>query len=237
MLRTIPDLPPGVIGIEAVGEVHASDYRDVLRPAIDQAVARGPIRLVYVLGEEFTGYSAGAVGQDFQLGFDHISGWARTAVVSDVDWVVHLTAAFGWLVPGEMRRFSLAQRAEAVRWAAGDDESEVDATSAADESPLPPTEVQTSSVGDGTAETPAIDQTTAMAVPALPQYQTLTPTAPLNPSAELRAGFVTTSAPVHSTVPAQWATDPAGRHQHRWWDGNRWTEHVADNGVATTDPL
>ncbi len=37
--------------------------------------------------------------------------------------------------------------------------------------------------------------------------------------------------------PAAWHPDPTGRHEHRYWDGERWTEHVADQGVATTDPL
>lgn len=34
---------------------------------------------------------------------------------------------------------------------------------------------------------------------------------------------------------AQWFADPSGRHQHRWWDGSTWTEHVADNGVVAVD--
>jgi hypothetical protein len=37
--------------------------------------------------------------------------------------------------------------------------------------------------------------------------------------------------------PAGWNPDPAGRHQHRWWDGSQWTSSVADNGVTTDDPL
>jgi hypothetical protein len=38
-------------------------------------------------------------------------------------------------------------------------------------------------------------------------------------------------------APAQWYTDPMGRHQHRYWDGTAWTEHVADDGLSSTDPL
>lgn len=37
--------------------------------------------------------------------------------------------------------------------------------------------------------------------------------------------------------PAAWHPDPTGRHQHRWWDGQRWTEHVADAGVSSIDQL
>jgi hypothetical protein len=39
-----------------------------------------------------------------------------------------------------------------------------------------------------------------------------------------------------SSTPASWQLDPTGRHQHRYWDGTAWTEHVADAGVAATDP-
>ena len=54
MLRPLLDLPAGVIGFDAIGEVHSDDYRDVLRPAIEAAAAAGPVHLVYVLGPEFS---------------------------------------------------------------------------------------------------------------------------------------------------------------------------------------
>jgi hypothetical protein len=34
-----------------------------------------------------------------------------------------------------------------------------------------------------------------------------------------------------------WYPDPGRRHQYRYWDGQVWTDHVSDNGVATVDPL
>lgn len=34
-----------------------------------------------------------------------------------------------------------------------------------------------------------------------------------------------------------WHPDPQGHHELRWWDGDRWTEHVSDAGVTSTDPL
>jgi hypothetical protein len=37
--------------------------------------------------------------------------------------------------------------------------------------------------------------------------------------------------------PPAWHPDPTGRHDHRWWDGERWTEHVADAGVSGLDPV
>ena len=37
-------------------------------------------------------------------------------------------------------------------------------------------------------------------------------------------------------APPQWAVDPFGAHDLRYWDGARWTEHVSDDGVLGTDP-
>ena len=32
-------------------------------------------------------------------------------------------------------------------------------------------------------------------------------------------------------------SDPGGRHQLRYWDGSKWTEHVSDRGVQAVDPI
>ena len=36
-------------------------------------------------------------------------------------------------------------------------------------------------------------------------------------------------------APAGWYVDPFGRHEHRHWDGFRWTEHVATGGQQSVD--
>ena len=36
---------------------------------------------------------------------------------------------------------------------------------------------------------------------------------------------------------AGWFPDPGGRHEHRYWDGAAWTDHVADRGVAGLDAV
>jgi len=52
------------------------------------------------------------------------------------------------------------------------------------------------------------------------------------------AGAVGASAPAAAGGPAaEWYADPMGRHQYRYWDGATWTEHVADDGVQSDDPL
>ena len=39
-----------------------------------------------------------------------------------------------------------------------------------------------------------------------------------------------------SEHPPGWRPDPTGRHEQRYWDGTRWTEHVSDDGQAALDP-
>jgi uncharacterized protein YxjI len=36
--------------------------------------------------------------------------------------------------------------------------------------------------------------------------------------------------------PPGWYPDPFGRHETRWWDGQRWTEHAASHGNQVVDP-
>jgi hypothetical protein len=35
---------------------------------------------------------------------------------------------------------------------------------------------------------------------------------------------------------AGWYSDPSQRHELRYWDGNAWSDHVADRGVTSQDP-
>ena len=44
------------------------------------------------------------------------------------------------------------------------------------------------------------------------------------------------AAPAAPATPAGWFADPGGIHEHRYWDGTRWTEHVANAGVSAVDP-
>ena len=117
MFEPISNLPEGVIGFEAVGSVEATDYEDVLMPSIARGADRGDVRLVIVLGDRFTGYSPGAMKEDAGL-VSHAKAWKRTAVVSDLGWVAHLSTAFGWMVPGKFKRFGLAERDAAIAWVA-----------------------------------------------------------------------------------------------------------------------
>jgi hypothetical protein len=120
MLELLDDLPDNVIGVRAVGEVEDDDYEDVLVPAIEDRLERhDKVRLLYVLGEEFTGYEAGAMWEDTKLGVKTFGSYDRMAIVTDATWVRRSVKAFGWLIPGEVRVFHIDGLDAARSWVTG----------------------------------------------------------------------------------------------------------------------
>ena len=111
--------PESVLAFRAVGHIDKTDYERVLEPAVTEMLAeRGEVRFVYVLGEEFEGYTLSAGWEDAKLGMSDFHKWKRCAVVTNHDWVRHLMGMFGWMMPGEMKVFDVGHETEAVAWAA-----------------------------------------------------------------------------------------------------------------------
>jgi len=118
MIEQLP-APEGVIAFRASGKVAASDYESVLRPAVDAAVAgHGRIRIVFELGPEFDGYSAGAAWEDVKLWGPNLTKWERCAVVSDNRLINDAIKVFRIVMPGEVRLFPGGAVDDAIAWAA-----------------------------------------------------------------------------------------------------------------------
>ena len=117
MLEIMPGLPDNVLGVKAVGEVDDDDYEDVLEPALNDYLSRhDKIRFLYYLGPEFTGYEADAMWEDTKLGFRTFTKYERLAVVTDTTWVKRCVKAFGWMMPGHVKIFDVAELDAATRW-------------------------------------------------------------------------------------------------------------------------
>jgi hypothetical protein len=87
-------------------------------PAIERAAKAGDVRFLIVM-PEFKGMTGGAVWQDLKVGVEDFRAWKRIAVVTDIEWVDHLTWLFGWMTPGETKVFPMDKREEAVAWVTG----------------------------------------------------------------------------------------------------------------------
>ena len=117
MMERIPGLPDNVVGVRATGEVEDDDYEDVLDPAIAEALqTHDKIRLLYVLGEEFTGYDHEAAWDDTKLGFKTFNSYEKIAVVTGATWVRRSIEAVGWLIPGQVKVFHLVALDDATAW-------------------------------------------------------------------------------------------------------------------------
>jgi hypothetical protein len=119
VLTLIPDLPDTVVGVEAHEKVNAEDYEKVLVPAVEAAEAAssdGKISMLYVLGEKFPDFSAGAAWEDTKLGVGRFRHWERIAVVSDSDWLRRSVHALSWMMPGDVKVFAAEALDEARDW-------------------------------------------------------------------------------------------------------------------------
>lgn len=116
MIKVMDRMPAGTIGFEATGRVTPEDYEDVLVPAVVAALENGPVRLLYVLGDDFESYSPGALWSDTRLWAGHRDAWEKVALVTDVDWVENAVKALGWMMPGRVRVFDDDDVDEAIAW-------------------------------------------------------------------------------------------------------------------------
>ncbi|TNF16591.1 MAG: STAS/SEC14 domain-containing protein [Rhodobacteraceae bacterium] len=109
--------PTDVLAFEAVGVIDAAAYETQLIPAVEAKIAaEGRVKLLYVLGDRFEGFTMGAAWDDTKLGFSHLGDFGALAVVTDTDWIRHGTKLFMPLVPAPLRVFHLAELEDAKAW-------------------------------------------------------------------------------------------------------------------------
>ena len=108
MVERIEGMPAGTIGLRASGKLSPEDYREVLVPALREAVESGEVRMLFVLSdfdELEPGPGSRTRRPGFELGFREHSAWKRLAIVSDVEWVKKAFRMFAWMAPGEVEVF------------------------------------------------------------------------------------------------------------------------------------
>ncbi|WP_422003464.1 STAS/SEC14 domain-containing protein [Reyranella sp.] len=104
MLTLIEGLPPDVLGVEASGTVTPQDYRDVLIPAAEAKLARGPVKMLHVAGPDFTGCALEAVWADTSFGLSHWRDFPRIAVVTESAWLRTAVTMFSPFTAVRQRR-------------------------------------------------------------------------------------------------------------------------------------
>jgi hypothetical protein len=122
VIQEIGDLPPGVLGFTASGKITRDEYREMMKPIYELLERGGPVNLLFVVADDFSGLDLQALWEDMKaagsVGLKHRSAWRRMALLTNKDWIRHGAAGFGWLAPGELRVFDLDKQENAVSWLA-----------------------------------------------------------------------------------------------------------------------
>ena len=116
MFKFIEGLPADVMAIEASGKITHEDYRDMLIPKAEAMMTRGPLKMLYVIGKEFTGFELGVVWDDSMFAIEHWRDISHIAVVSDRTWVRPAVSMFTPFFHGEVRLFGLSELPAAKAW-------------------------------------------------------------------------------------------------------------------------
>jgi SpoIIAA-like len=82
-------------------------------------MGKGPIRMLYVIGQDFAGYELGALWDDGAFGIKHWRDFSRVAVVGDQGWLRTSVTLFKPFFPCAVRLFRLAELPAARAWIVG----------------------------------------------------------------------------------------------------------------------
>lgn len=117
MLKRLTQLPTGIDGFEAIGEVSKEDCDQALEPAFEDARRDGRrVRLLCELGPRFSKFMADATWAQAKLGPRSIRMLERGAVVTDLVRVSDAVRLAAYVMPCPIRLFGSDQRAMAIDW-------------------------------------------------------------------------------------------------------------------------
>lgn len=118
---SLEGLPEDVIAFRAEGTIEREDYEKTLIPTIERKLdTNKKIKLLLWFGDEFKGYSAGAMWDDAWFGTKHLADFSKIAVVSDVNWLRHSVKLFAPLIPAQIQLFANADIDAAKVWISED---------------------------------------------------------------------------------------------------------------------
>lgn len=110
-------MPANVVYATAKGKITTEDYENIFIPEISKKFQlNDKIRLLFHIGQAFEGYSMAAVFEDAKVGLKHLTGFEKTAIVTDINWISYATNFFGLFIKGEVKVFHNDQLEDAKRW-------------------------------------------------------------------------------------------------------------------------
>jgi len=117
MITLLKGFPENVLCVSTEGKITGTDYETVLIPALNEKLKTNKkIRILYYLGNSFTGFDLSAMFDDAKMGMKHLSAWDKIALVSDHELTNSFARFFGHMLSCELRIFKDAELNEAKKW-------------------------------------------------------------------------------------------------------------------------
>lgn len=113
----IEGLPRDVVAVRAVGIITGEDYRETLKPMVEEKLKEhDKLKCLVVLDDDYATYTGDAAWEDTKFDFGHLTDFRRVALVTDVEWMARAARLFAPLMPYEFRLFPVAELDEAKSW-------------------------------------------------------------------------------------------------------------------------
>ena len=117
MLRKMSDVPLGIDGLKATGKLSKEDYEQVFEPVVSEAQRENRrLRVLFELGPEFEGFTAGAAWEDAKMGLRYMRLFDACAIVTDLPWIRESTKLARFMMPCPVRVFGNQEREKAIDW-------------------------------------------------------------------------------------------------------------------------
>jgi hypothetical protein len=122
MIEQLSGFPENVLGLRISGHVTRDDYQTVVIPVVEAAFKREEkLNIFCQVESDFAGLDLGALWDDLKVGLGNFRRWERIAVVTDIAWIGNALNVFGFLKPGQVRVFPVAEADQARAWIIGSD--------------------------------------------------------------------------------------------------------------------
>jgi hypothetical protein len=117
MIHIISDLPENILGISADGDITKEDYKKVLIPEIRKMLKMNKkINLLYLMGNDYTGFDLTAILDGNTAGIKHSSSWKKVALVLEDIYIDSFSIYYGNRLNHVVKLFSDDELDEAKKW-------------------------------------------------------------------------------------------------------------------------
>lgn len=117
MLERLSETPQNTLAVRAIGKLTDRDYRELLIPQLESIIREhGKARLLLDMGDDYHGWTAAAMWDDFRLGMAHRKDFEKMGIVGAPPWATWVLKLGALIIRGEIRSFPSSRREEARAW-------------------------------------------------------------------------------------------------------------------------